>query len=297
MIGTGLGIYASSNQGGVSSSLLLDDYPAIIAVGQNKLRTAYAGSVEEVRRDNDNVEQDIGFNGNDLDESALTTFVGANNGFLPVWYDQQGSNNYARSVATRQPQVVSSGTINKVNGKPSVLFALGDGLQSSSSVALSGATELWLFMVINVTDTNSVQVVYESSANGTANTGAFALMIGPTDSYRVYQRNALDNGSLQVDFPASTGQHLITINLKAGQSSAIDSVKMWQDGVELGGLVISENTSTLSYSDHVHNLGARNGKDLSFKGDFQLFDLMVGDQSANRTAIETNINNYYSIYP
>lgn len=45
-----------------------------------------------VRRSSDNAEQNIGFDGIDLDETALTTFVGANDGFVTTWYDQSVDN-------------------------------------------------------------------------------------------------------------------------------------------------------------------------------------------------------------
>jgi len=45
-----------------------------------------------VRRSSDNVEQNIGFVDGDLDETALTAFVGANDGFVTAWYNQSVDN-------------------------------------------------------------------------------------------------------------------------------------------------------------------------------------------------------------
>lgn len=70
-----------------------------------------------VRRSSDNTEQLMGFsNNNRLDESAVTNFVGANNGFIASIIDQSG-NGYLASQATilNQPEMVKTGVIHKIN--------------------------------------------------------------------------------------------------------------------------------------------------------------------------------------
>jgi hypothetical protein len=99
---------------------ILDTYPnAAVAYSVRRLATAYTGPLLRVRRSSDNTEQDIGYTTlGDLDETALTNFVGANNGFVTTWYDQSGNaNNATQSTAANQPQIVSSGAVIKVNGK------------------------------------------------------------------------------------------------------------------------------------------------------------------------------------
>jgi len=95
---------------------LLDLYPnAAAAYSLRKLRTLYTGSAIRVRRSSDNTEQDIGFNGINLDTSSLTSFCGSGNGFVTTWYDQSGNNlNFYNSTAVYQPQVYSNGTILKM---------------------------------------------------------------------------------------------------------------------------------------------------------------------------------------
>lgn len=92
-----------------------------------KLRAAYAGAAIRVRRSSDNTEQDIGFSGNFLDTSALTTFVGANDGFVVKGYDQTTN---ARDIiqtgdTTKQPKIVSAGSI--LIGSTGLPMALFDG--------------------------------------------------------------------------------------------------------------------------------------------------------------------------
>jgi len=108
-----------------SGNLLLDQYSgAAAAYSLRKLRTAYTGSAIRVRRSSDNSEQDIGFtSAGDLDTASLKTFVGANSGFVTTWYDQSGNaRNATQTTAANQPRVVNAGIVERSNGKPSIRF-------------------------------------------------------------------------------------------------------------------------------------------------------------------------------
>ena len=104
---------------------LLNLYPnARGAYSLRLIRSAYTGSAIRVRRTPSNSEQDIGFNGDgNLNTAALLLFVGAGNGFVTTWYDQSGNGrNATQSTAANQPQIVSSGNLLNLNGKPSIQF-------------------------------------------------------------------------------------------------------------------------------------------------------------------------------
>ena len=105
---------------------ILDTYSgaAVAYSAARRLSSSYTGALIRVRRSSDNTEQDIGYNGsNVLDESALTSFVGANNGFVVKLYDQSGNGkNMEQSTAANQPKIVNSGTVLKDNSKPALSF-------------------------------------------------------------------------------------------------------------------------------------------------------------------------------
>lgn len=116
-----------------SVSLPLDAVSgSTLAVSTRKVRAAYSGSCLRVRRSSDDTEQDIGFVGNDLDTSSLTSFVGANDGFVVRWYDQSGTTRFlSQTTKANQPKVVSSGSVvTGVDGKPALDFdGSNDGFQ------------------------------------------------------------------------------------------------------------------------------------------------------------------------
>lgn len=107
--------------------------------GLRKIVASWAGSAIRVRRSSDNAEQDIGFSAGQLDESALTAFVGANTGYVTTRYDQSGRGMHeVQTTAALQPTITnSSGVIHRMGGtnsRPAILFtnAAGGGLATTS---------------------------------------------------------------------------------------------------------------------------------------------------------------------
>jgi len=106
---------------------------------------AMNGKVVRVRRDSDDAEED--FSANQVASGALEDFVGSgNDGFVSIWYDQTGNgNNATQSDDSKEPKIVSSGTIIKnVKGFPALEFAftprtdLSIGLLISNLNSVSG---------------------------------------------------------------------------------------------------------------------------------------------------------------
>ncbi|MEY4278330.1 MAG: hypothetical protein RL377_334, partial [Bacteroidota bacterium] len=140
------------------------DIKAAAAYSLRKLRSNYTGNAILVRRSSDNVTQAIGFDGlGNIDQSALTTFIGANSGYVVTWYDQSGLNNHATQLTpSLQPRIVNAGNIEFFNGKPAIFF---------NKAYLSGKTD-------NFTYPNTINGVV-GTISSTA-TGAF-LSIGNND--------------------------------------------------------------------------------------------------------------------
>lgn len=95
----------------------------VYAYSVRKLRSAYTGSAFRVRR-SDGVGQDIGFDVANCgyDEAALLTFIGASSATISTWYDQIGSRDATQTTVADQPRIVSSGTIDKFDGRQTIRF-------------------------------------------------------------------------------------------------------------------------------------------------------------------------------
>lgn len=139
------------------------------AYSTRKLRAAYSGNAIRVRRSSDNAEADIAFTpSGDLDETALLSHVGAGDGFISTWYDQSTLGLDAfEPTAANQPRIVSSGTIDKKNSRPTtVCLSVNTVLQIPTTNLLNN---------VSASSINAV-AFYPSSPSFTSN--AFLVFVG-----------------------------------------------------------------------------------------------------------------------
>lgn len=152
---------------------LTSSTPASVAYSLRKLSSSYVGFAIQVRRSNDNATQDIGFtSGGDLDTSALLAFVGSNNGFVTIWYDQSGNGrNLTQTNLSRQPSIINKGVIYRRNSLPTIYHDnVDDGMLYSGSNYLTVNP----LSVNIVASSNSNNVSYRRAVQGTNN-----WLIGP----------------------------------------------------------------------------------------------------------------------
>ena len=103
--------------------------------GLRKVKDDYTGNCIEVRRGSDDAPANIGFDAHgNLDEAALLTHCGSNDGFIKTWYDQSGGTSFdlAQSGSGKQPKIVNSGSILRANGRPIMTFDGGNDLVKRS---------------------------------------------------------------------------------------------------------------------------------------------------------------------
>jgi len=108
------------------SAGLLDLYPTNIRVayGVTRLRENYSGPAFDIQRQSDLATQSIYFLGNgEIDEAAISSFIGVGNVFLQRWYDQSGNGyDLVGGAITNRPRIAAGGVIEKVNGKVAPRF-------------------------------------------------------------------------------------------------------------------------------------------------------------------------------
>lgn len=258
---------------------LLDTYTgAAVAYSVRKLRAAYAGSAMRVRRSSDNTEEDIGFDANgNLDESALTTFVGAGNGFVTTWYDQSGnSRNATQSTAVNQPQIVSSGVVIKQNNKAAMNF---DGSNDSlRTINFSLVQPENLFFVHKWLAINKGAFTFQYMIDGFSSdtmvyreVGGKINVLADTVLYNNTQGANLNQNLSSVLFNGSNSNYYLNNSLIAsGNAGSLSG----------GGISIGLHPS------------------LGRWGNFSFQELIVygSNQNTNRSGINSNINTYFSIY-
>ena len=178
MIGLNLSPFGGKRSFGTSSPSLplfldtVDAYSAHSIV--KKLRTAYSGNCLTIRRSSDNTEQSFGFVANQLDQSSILAFCGAGNGFIAKVYNQTAvgsSLDYVQTTWLQQPQLVVSGAINTLNGKPEALC------NGTSTLTIPTSTALFNFM--------------HNGADATIfSTSRYGNVANPLDWYGLYGNNS-----------------------------------------------------------------------------------------------------------
>lgn len=118
-----------------------------------RLTSAYYGPLIRVRRSSDDVELDVysisalNLSAGFIDSSALMTFIGVNSGYVVTWYDQFNGNHITNPNKTRQPLIVSGGTLIQSNNYPSVYFnnsilsGVSTNFKSMSATTLIGTVK------------------------------------------------------------------------------------------------------------------------------------------------------------
>ena len=240
----------------------------------------------KVRRDSDNTEQDIGFVGDVLDTASLLAFVGTDegdNGYVSVWYDQSGNgNNATMSTLVSQPLIVGGGIVTlSSNGKPAVKFdGTNDYLSLSSGVQVA-------------------QVFYESFVFDRLATGIVSLSLGTDVALNPYSTlwettNSLfsgmeDSGNNLIATSAQTGSLLLS-NWRVASSNAVS--------MRINGGGIGFNSYEVGVPGRLVTFGLTKGAAASVFHNGFISELIhyKTDQVINQPFIETNTNNFYTIY-
>jgi hypothetical protein len=200
--------------------------------------------------------------------SGVDTGYDQVDGFVETWYDQSGNGNDAvQDVAASQPQIVDGGSLitRGANSEPSILFGgaadnrldvVGRPIAKSVFSALQASNTNFETLICDTTDNAP-----RATTNNNANNRAYKFEGFGTPSVNV--DGVTYNGTSNV---SSLGFHLL--GMTSGSGSSINR--------------IGANPSAGS-----------TGNSFNYVSELILYP---SDQSANREAIETNINNQYSIY-
>jgi PKD repeat protein len=275
--------------------LLLDAFPnAAAAYSLRKMRAAYTGSAIRVRRSSDNTEQDIGFNGsNGLDTTALTTFVGAGNGFVTTWYDQSGNGrDVTQTSSANQPQIVSSGIVVSKNSKPSLdfdgtndtLFRSGNflGGSAASGFAVSSFdnnTRAAREIIYGMQDTSGAR--YDFLVARQASNAASPLTQNAID---FYVEGTFGSSTFTV---TDTNQKLYSMIYENNvvRKLFVNTIDVNSGANNQG--ILDDGTDFYIGSDIIG--------DFYIDGKIQEVVIYNANQTANQALIETNINTYYGI--
>ena len=272
---------------------LLDIYTgAAVAYSLRRLSSTYTNALFRVRRSSDNTEQDIGYNAsNVLDESALTSFVGAGNGFVVKWYDQSGNGkNMENSTASNQPKIVNAGTVLKVNSKPAFSFnGTSQYLAVTDNTILNVSSLTSCFYTAQILDGGYNSPLASKSYNQDG--GYFLGQYAGNDYLQIW----IDSSEPNV--PNNRGTNAIKNTQKLYTNinkTGANNIKVFiNSNTDISTTCLTDLTGT---NNTYFALGYDPNAAAFLKGDYQEAIIYSTDKTSDRIAIEGNINSYYSIY-
>jgi hypothetical protein len=287
---------------------LLDTYSgAVGAYSLRKLRTAYSGSCIRVRRSSDNTSQDIGFVNNILDTTSLLSFVGSNNGFVSIFYDQSGNSyNFAQSTSDYQPQIVSSGSVLTKNSKPTMVF---DGTSDYMEVLTSSTYFNFLHktgqafvsaIAYNRIADESIFLANNYGSSGNTGYGLYSNTINNVTSLvtrGVSGQATSSNSSITAPLPVNS-LFMLNNELDNGNATASLRSNMYINNGSAISLNILTNSPSTADATYPLFLGVAGGSTRYGFLDGGISEVLLfnSNQSSNRVGISTNINSFYSIY-
>jgi hypothetical protein len=236
-------------------------------------------NVVNVRRSSDNATSD--FKASEVSDGTLVAFVGAgNDGHVTTWYDQGGTNHASQPLVSKMPLLVDGGTLVTEGGLPSIYFPTELSNLSLDHSDLYGQATLDSYYVTNVTEND---YIYPSILGTLGGSGAFGMTAQDNDLASItsnyYGTPAFYANGVQITSPTRDSIHTTT---SGGQklvthvgAETLDT--RWQD-------------DTMNFGNYVNN------QTFGYTGKLQEMIFFNTDQSANRTGIENNINDTYTIY-
>ena len=292
--------------GGTPFVGLLDTYSgAAAAYSLRQLSSTYSGNAIKVRRASDNAEQDIAFANNELDTATLESFASGTDAFVTTWYDQSGSgNNATQTTASSQPKIVSSGSTLLRGGKPSIQFDGSDDhfdTSQNNPFTYTGGVSMIHASYKSASNYKDYETIL--SANGAGITRE-KMALGyskasvanpkPTIATDVWQPSGIQyDGTVGTNerqligfYISNWSTHRSTglSNLRLNGSDLITKPYGSADPLGLG-------TNPMKIGVFDETLG-----DSMFGGEIQEIIAYASDKNSDRVGIETNINDFYSIY-
>ena len=235
--------------------------------------TFLTGSINEIVIYNSNQTDNRGAIEANIGEAYSITGIPAYDdevdGFVETWYDQSGNGNDAvQATAGNQPKIVNAGTLlNELD-----FDGTADELTIDFGADLSQANSFFMVHQSDTTTANSND--FFDRVSGSPRT----LFDQSGNNYRMFSDSSADTGV------AITTDKSLVFALYNGASSLFAKNGTATSALNVGTAGVNQNSS----------LGASN---VSFyDGTIQEFIIYNSDQSSNRVAVETNINNQYSIF-
>jgi hypothetical protein len=257
--------------------------------------TPSATNCIRVRRSSDNTEQDIGFVANvpnsPIDTTALLAFVGAGNGFVTTWYDQStNGRNGTQSTSTRQVRIVNSGVVELLNSLPCLNTYQNNQFRDfQTSFSNLQNLPVSIFSAYKIDQLNGTNPTFNIGGTGTVGGGGrYEQFVTSLNTHGMQRRNTTGGVVVSVSLSALT----MAINLSFFKTLELQLRINGSDGTP-----VSYTGSEFNTASNFNLISATSGATTHMAAKRFLEQIIyLTDLHNQRTAIESNINNYYNVF-
>lgn len=261
--------------GGGGATPLLDSYTGAHAVlALVKMYSSYSGAAIKIREAGTDTETDISFTGIELNEAAIASHCGANNGYIVRIYDQSGNGfDWVQSTTSLQPLIYNGSSVVSYLGE----FAWDMGLVATATQLTATLTGL------ANSDFTMIQIAgVADPALGTTFTGDNSNMYFTVFDQGSTSTSLLGAGAGSITTRRSNGSALGALPTRGDIYTEFATESLF---VEIGAFGASD-WGTIN-ANYVANDNLRYRKATI---------LYLSDKSADIAGIETALNSHYAVY-
>ena len=248
---------------------------------------SFSGAVVRVRRSSDSTEQD--FTATEITDGTLTTFTGANDGFVVTWYDQKGSNNATNPTASEQPRIVNSGALETENGLPVIRFLSTNLITIGGTIAdFINGTDLpnSIISIAGTDDLVTQQIIYALNDSGSLDT--FQERYDPANTrFKTWKRaNFHDSRLIETNYNFTNNGLILLERFDSGTV-----LNLFANNTQLETNTSFNITGAIAFS--TMDIGGNGNGTGSFTGYYNELHIFDSNKLSNRTAYLNNIKNHY----
>lgn len=227
-----------------------------------------------------------------------TAVTAAGDAFVSIWYDQSSTYNATQIASSKQPQIVSAGSVLTLNSKPTIKFDGTDDFLVTGTYSFVGTDKIYTAHVSSTNVNNIFQMVFGHYKQ--FSTAIYMTAYRSTGRSSFVTRNSANTGAFTYDFGTYSinTQYLYEQQTDLLNATSTLKVKSYRNNIQETMNTNGGTTTILPTYNEPLSIGADEiGTNFKLNGNIQeIVAYYNADQSTNRTGIASNINSYYSIY-
>lgn len=220
-------------------------------------------------------------------------------GFVTRWYDQSGNEiTSSQTVASQQPRIVNTGSIEVQGSKPSMWFIPGANHALTTTTNVSVGSYMSTFIVAKMDETTGGYKYVVNIGPSQPSSGFYAIIFKAGGGFQDWTAN----DALAFGTGYSVAPRIISNGNVYNNTYALTSVFLGSanTGYYVNGSAVTTKALTQGNSDSANT---SNTLVIGYRGSTDVYDGYLSEiiiyrtnQFSNKAGIETNINSNYSIY-